>query len=73
MTAAIGTGVLKIGAAGRGLAHKAGTLAGDISDRILDDSQSLGKTTGGINRSIGNSFSHVVDATVTFARGFFGG
>ena len=37
-TAAIGTGVSKIGAAGAGLADKAGKLAGDISDSISGDS-----------------------------------
>ena len=68
-TAAIGTGVSKIGAAGAGLADKAGTLAGDISI----DSQSLGETAGGIAGSIGDSVSQGFDAAVTFARGLFGG
>ena len=49
-TAAIGTGVSKIGAAGAGLADKAGTLAGDISDEYFGDTQSLGEeeTASGI-------------------------
>ena len=68
-TAAIGTGVSKIGAAGAGLADKAGTLAGGISG----DSQSLGETAGDIAGSIGDSISQGVDAAVTFARGLFGG
>ena len=72
-TAAIGTGVSKIGGAGAGLADKAGTLAGDISDSISGDSQSLGETAGGIARSIGDRASQGVDAAVTFARGLFGG
>ena len=71
--AAIGTGVPKIGAAGAGLAAKAGKLAGDISNSISSDSQSLGETAGGIARSIGNSLSQGVDAAVTFARGLFVG
>ncbi len=71
--APIGPGVPKVGTAVPSLAEKAGALAGNILDRIFDDSQSLGKTIGGIAGSISSkSFSQGVDPFVSFARGFYG-
>ena len=60
-TAAIGTGVSKIGAAGAGLVDKAGTLAGDISDSISGDSPNKSwKTDRGKRRILRGRFG-VVD------------
>ena len=78
-TAAIGTGVTKIGEAGSGLAKKTGEQATSIignaggSGSILASDRPFGKTASDIAESIGSGVVDGVDAAITCARGLFGG